>query len=123
MMSLTLQQTLQPRRESPWATAWNMSGSPLSKDQSISDIDSALKADFTVCWTASVVWVRRHLTTSLSSWRAVNKAGVVLADDLDAIIDDLTDPCFVGEKKFNFDLEILEHAGKGVDISWDSDLA
>ena len=53
----------------------------------------------------------------------IDKARVVLADDLDAIVCNLTDPCFVGEKKFNFNLEILKCVGKGVNISWDSNLA
>ena len=52
-----------------------------------------------------------------------DKAGVVLANDLDAIIDDLTDPRIFGEKKVDFDLEVLERAGESVDISRDSDRA
>ena len=48
---------------------------------------------------------------------------MVLANDLDALLDDLTDPRIFGEKKVNFDLKVLERAGKGVNISRDSDLA
>ena len=52
-----------------------------------------------------------------------DKAGVVLANDLDAIVDGLTDPRIFGEKKVDFDLKVLERAGESVDISRDSDRA
>ena len=71
--------TLQPWRQLPWATEWNMSGSPSSRDQSISDIDSALKADFTVSCDSIRRAGQEASDHKLVFLEGRDKAGVVLA--------------------------------------------